>query len=151
MAQIDENVLWGAAEKLRDKCDPADYKNIVLGLVFLKYVSDKYMAKYNELAKAGDGSENEDDYYIADHVFIVPHDALWDNVAKYSKSPEIGQKIDNAFVLLEKHNNQLKGILLKTYSKGDLDKKALGELVDFFTSNLHMEDADGDFFGQVYE
>lgn len=151
MATIDEKVLWGAAEKLRDKCDPADYKNVVLGLVFLKYVSDRYMAKYNALVKEGEGSENDEDEYIADHVFIVPKEALWDNVAKYSKSPGLGQKIDEAFILLEKHNNQLKGILPKTYSKSDLDKKALGELVDFFTTNLHMEDADGDFFGQVYE
>lgn len=151
MATIDEKVLWGAAEKLRDKCDPADYKNVVLGLVFLKYVSDRYMAKYNALVKEGDGSENDEDEYIADHVFIVPKEALWDNVARYSKSPKLGQKIDEAFILLEKHNNQLKGILPKTYSKSDLDKKALGELVDFFTTNLHMEDADGDFFGQVYE
>lgn len=151
MASIDEKVLWGAAEKLRDKCDPADYKNVVLGLVFLKYVSDRYKAKYNELVKQNDGSENIDDYYIADHVFIVPKEALWDNIARFSKSPELGQKIDEAFISLEKHNDQLKGILPKTYSKSDLDKKALGELVDFFTNNLHMEDADGDFFGQVYE
>ena len=151
MATIDEKVLWGAAEKLRDKCDPADYKNVVLGLVFLKYVSDRYMAKYNALVKEGEGTENDEDEYIADHVFIVPKEALWDNIAKYSKKPELGQKIDEAFILLEKHNNQLKGILPKTYSKSDLDKKALGELVDFFTTNLHMEDADGDFFGQVYE
>lgn len=151
MATIDEKVLWGAAEKLRDKCDPADYKNIVLGLVFLKYVSDRYMAKYNALVKEDEGSENDKDEYIADCVFIVPKEALWDNVAKYSKSPELGQKIDEAFILLEKNNDQLKGILPKTYSKSDLDKKALGELVDFFTTNLHMEDADGDFFGQVYE
>lgn len=151
MAVIDEKVLWGAAEKLRDKCDPADYKNVVLGLVFLKYVSDRYMAKYNELIKANDGSENEDDYYIADHVFIVPKNALWSNIAKFSKDPSLGQKIDEAFISLEKQNNQLKGILPKTYSKSDLDKKALGELVDFFTTHLHMENVDGDFFGQVYE
>ena len=151
MAVIDEKILWGAAEKLRDKCDPTDYKNVVLGLVFLKYVSDRYMAKYNELIKANDGSENEDDYYIADHVFIVPKNALWSNIAKFSKDPSLGQKIDEAFISLEKQNNQLKGILPKTYSKSELDKKALGELVDFFTTHLHMENADGDFFGQVYE
>lgn len=148
---INENILWKAAEKLRDKCDPADYKNVVLGLVFLKYVSDQYMSKYNELKKFNDGRENDDDYYIAEHVFIVPKDALWSNVALHSKSDDLGQIIDGAFVLLEKKNNQLKGILPKTYSKSDLDKTALGELVDFFTNNLNMENADGDFFGQVYE
>lgn len=151
MSRIDEKVLWGAAEKLRDKCDPSDYKNIVLGLVFLKYVSDKYIVKYNELKKIGDGRENDNDYYIGDHVFIVPKEALWDEIARHSKNENLGQVIDNAFIVLEKHNNQLKGILPKTYSKSDLDKVALGELVDFFTNNLNMEEADGDFFGQVYE
>ena len=148
---IEEDILWKAAEKLRDKCDPADYKNVVLGLVFLKYVSDKYVVKYNELKKVGDGREDDDDYYIAEHVFIVPKEALWSNVAKHSKQPDLGQIIDNAFIAIERSNNQLKGILPKTYSKSDLDKTALGELVDFFTNKLNMEDADGDFFGQVYE
>lgn len=156
---IDENVLWKAAEKLRDKCDPADYKNIVLGLVFLKYVSDKYKAKYNELVRLNRDLDDED-YYIADHVFIVPKEAMWDEIAKYTKSNKVmpngqeynlGQLIDRAFDLLEKNNSQLKGILPKTYSKSDLDKNALGELVDFFSNNLNMEDTDGDFFGQVYE
>lgn len=149
--KIDEKILWKAAEKLRDKCDPADYKNIVLGLVFLKYVSDKYTRKYQELLKKGDGSENERDYYVADHVFIVPKKALWSEVASHSKSSEIGQIVDEAFIELEKENNQLKGILPKTYSKSDLDKATLGELIDFFTTHLNMEDAEGDFFGQVYE
>lgn len=148
---IDEDLLWKAAEKLRDKCDPADYKNVVLGLVFLKYVSDKFVLKYNELKKYGDGREDEDDYYVAEHVFIVPKEALWSEVAVHSKSSDIGQVLDNAFILLEKNNDQLKGILPKTYSKSDLDKTALGELIDFFTNNLNMENADGDFFGQVYE
>lgn len=151
MAQIDEKVLWGAAVKLRDKCDPADYKNVVLGLVFLKYVSDRYTAKYNELKIFGDGRENDDDYYLADHVFIVPEKALWKNIASFSKDASLGQKIDGAFEELERRNNELKGILPKTYSKSELDKVALGELVDFFTTNLKMENADGDFFGQIYE
>lgn len=151
MAKIDEKVLWGAAEKLRDKCDPADYKNVVLGLVFLKYVSDKFELKYNELKQVGDGREEDSDYYIADHVFIVPKEARWSYISKYSKDSTLGEKIDTAFEKLEKQNDQLKDILPKTYSKSDLDKIALGELVDFFTNNLNMQDADGDFFGQVYE
>lgn len=149
MAKIDEKVLWGAAEKLRDKCDPADYKNVVLGLVFLKYVSDKFELKYNELKK--DGYEEDNDYYIADHVFIVTKEARWSYISKYSKDATLGEKIDKAFEKLEKQNDQLRDILPKTYSKSDLDKIALGELVDFFTNNLNMQDADGDFFGQVYE
>ncbi|MEX1818304.1 class I SAM-dependent DNA methyltransferase [Metamycoplasma hominis] len=149
---IDEEILWNAAVKLRDKCDPADYKNVVLGLVFLKYVSDKFKAKYKELAMVGDGREKDNDYYTSDHVFIVPKEASWDNIASHSKQNDLGQIIDNAFISLEKNNNkQLKGILPKTYSKSDLDKIALGELVDFFSNNLNMEDANGDFFGQVYE
>lgn len=68
MAKNDEKVLWGAAEKLRDKCDPADYKNVVLGLVFLKYVSDKLEIKYKELKKEGDGREEDRDYYVAENV-----------------------------------------------------------------------------------
>ncbi len=148
---IDEKILWKAAEKLRDKCAPEDYKNVVLGLVFLKYVSDKYSAKYNELAKFKDGREEDDDYYISDHVFIVPKNALWNNVSSHSKQEDLGQIIDNAFISLEKSNEQLKGILPKTYSKSELDKAALGELVDFFSNELNMEDAEGDFFGQVYE
>lgn len=146
---INEDILWVAAKKLRDKCDPADYKNIILGLVFLKYVSDKYTAKYKELAKSG--NENDEDYYTEDHVFIVPKEALWEEIAKHSKQEDLGQIIDKAFILIEKGNKQLKGILPKTYSKSDLDKSVLGELVDFFSNNLNMKDADGDFFGQVYE
>ncbi|MFP4877203.1 type I restriction-modification system subunit M [Metamycoplasma hominis] len=151
MSLINEDILWQAATKLRDKCDPVDYKNIVLGLVFLKYVNDKYIAKYKELQKKNDGSENEKDYYIADHVFIVPKKALWSNIQLNSKEENLGQTIDEGFIELEKQNKQLKGILPKTYSKNDLDKIVLGELVDFFTNNLNLEETDGDFFGQVYE
>lgn len=151
MAHIDEDILWKAAEKLRNKCDPAQYKNIVLGLVFLKYVSDKYVAKRNELIKFHDGREDIDDYYIKDFVFIVPHKALWSEIAKSSKQPDLGQKIDEAFALIESKNYKLKGILSKIYSDSKLDKATLGELVDFFENNLKMEEADGDFFGQIYE
>lgn len=146
---IDEKVLLKAAEKLREKVPPEDYKNVVLGLVFLKYVSDKYTAEYEKLKK--DGNEKDLDYYKSDHIFIVPEKANWKYIANYSKQPELGQVIDSAFEELEKNNDQLKGILPKTYSEPDLDKQALGEIVDFFTNNLNMQDADGDFFGQVYE
>lgn len=162
MSKIDEKVLWKAAEKLRDKCDPADYKNVVLGLVFLKYVSDRYEAEYEKLKK--DGNQDDKDYYIADHVFInpsryeldkkwieIPKRNVWNEVSRHSKDPSLGQIIDALFIAIEKENGALKGILPKTYSKSELNKTALGELVDFFTTSLNMSDADGDFFGQIYE
>lgn len=148
---IDENILWKAVEKLLDKVDPTDHREVVLGLVFLKYVSDKYQAKYNELSSRNDGSELDSDYYIEDNIFLVPQKALWSYIVSYSKQPEIGQVIDNAFLELEKNNDQLNGILPKIYSKSSLDKMALGELVDFFDNNLNAQDLDSDFFGQVYE
>ena len=148
---IDEKILWNAAEKLRDKVDPADYKNVILGLVFLKYVSDKYTNKYAELVKFNDDREKDPDEYKAENIFIVPEKAQWSYIAKNSKSSEIGQIIDNAFDLLEKNNEQLQGILPKTYSKSELDKTALGELIDDFTNDLVLHEDDGDFFGQIYE
>ena len=148
---IDEKILWDAAEKLRDKVDPADYKNVILGLVFLKYVSDKYTNKYNELLKFNDGREKDIDEYKAENIFIVPEKAQWSYIAKNSKSNELGQIIDNAFDLLEKNNEQLQGILPKTYSKSELNKTALGELIDDFTNDLVLKEDDGDFFGQIYE
>ncbi|MBQ5492702.1 MAG: SAM-dependent DNA methyltransferase, partial [Mycoplasmataceae bacterium] len=148
---IDEKILWNAAEKLRDKVDPADYKNVILGLVFLKYASDKYTNKYAELVKFNDDREKDPDEYKAENIFIVPEKAQWCYIAKNSKSSEIGQIIDNAFDLLEKNNEQLQGILPKTYSKSELDKTALGELIDDFTNDLVLHEDDGDFFGQIYE
>ncbi|RMA78615.1 type I restriction enzyme M protein [Metamycoplasma subdolum] len=150
-APINEDILWEAAEKLRNKCSPADYPNIVLGLVFLKYVSDKYQKKYEELKANNDGSEKDKNCYIADHVFTVPEKAQWDYVASFSKQANLGQKIEEAFILIEKENEKLKGLLPKIYSKSDLDLTTLGELVDFFTTQLNLKDVKGDFFGQVYE
>lgn len=149
---INEDILWKAAEKLRDKCDPADYKNIVLGLVFLKYLSDKYNARYNELKLENEGNETDSDYYKNNNIFIIPNEkARWETIASQYYKKEIGQLIDEAFDIIEKENEELRGILPKIYSKSDLDKNALGELVDFFANNLNLEDSDGDFFGQVYE
>lgn len=151
MAKINEKVLWEAAEKLRDKCNPTEYKDIVLGLVFLKYVSDKFTNKYNELKSRNDGSEHNEEKYISEHIFIVENEAKWDYISSFCNDESIGQKIEEAFVLLEKKNDELKNILPKIYSNSDLDKVVLGELVNFFTNSLKMDDTDGDFFGQIYE
>ena len=148
---IDENILWDAAEKLRDKCDPADYKNIVLGLVFLKYVSDKYTAKYNALKQYNDGREDDEDYYISDHVFIVPKNALWDEIAKYTKSNKVlengqefnlGQLIDNAFIELEKNN-----LIVANYCLPFCNKNNFKELWNKINNSILK---DGYFVGNFF-
>ena len=151
MALIDENVLWASADKLRGSVAPSDYMHITLGLIFLKYISDRFEEKYNDLLKDNEGFENDKDEYLADHIFWLPEKARWKKVAKYSKQEEIGQKLDEAFLEIEKENEELKGILPKMYSKPEIDKRRLGELVDLFTNKLITEDKEGDFMGQVYE
>ena len=151
MALINENVLWASADKLRGSVAPSDYMHITLGLIFLKYISDRFDDKYKSLVEEGEGFENDKDEYIADHIFWVPEKSRWSYVASFSKQEEIGQKLDEAFIELEKENEELKGILPKTYSKPEVDKRRLGELIDLFTNQLVTEDKEGDFMGQVYE
>lgn len=151
MAIINENILWASADKLRGSVAPSDYMHITLGLIFLKYISDRFEEKHKALLDEGEGFENDKDEYIADHIFWVPEKSRWEYVASFSKQEEIGQKLDEAFIELEKENEELKGILPKTYSKPEVDKRRLGELVDLFTNELITEDKEGDFMGQVYE
>ena len=150
MAIIDEKVLWASADKLRGSIGASDYMHIVLGLIFLKYISDRFEEKYAQLVEEGDGFENDKDEYISEHIFWVPEKARWNYVATFSKQEEIGQKLDEAFIEIEKENEELKGILPKIYSSSTVDKRRLGELIDLFTNQLETS-ADGDFMGQVYE
>lgn len=148
-----EDQLWLAADKLRGHMDAAVYKHTVLGLVFLKYVSDSFMERYNELLVEGDGFEEERDAYAEKNVFWVPKNARWEHIKNSAKKSEIGKIIDDAMVLIEKENKTLKGVLQKDYARPDLDKRMLGELVDLI-SKIGLGDKESkqkDVLGRVYE
>lgn len=148
-----EEKLWQAADKLRSHMDAAVYKHVVLGLVFLKYVSDSFIERYNELKDEGDGFEEEKDAYAEKNVFWVPKSARWDNIKHNAKKPEIGKIIDDAMNAIEKENKTLKGVLQKDYARPDLDKRMLGELVDLISS-IELGDKASkqkDLLGRVYE
>ena len=109
-----EKEIWDAACILRGNLDASEYKQVVLGLIFLKYISDKFEARYNELVAEGDGFEEDRDEYTANNVFFVPEDARWKKIADAAHAPEVGKVIDDAMLLIEKENPRLKGILPKT-------------------------------------
>ncbi|MCR5728003.1 MAG: type I restriction-modification system subunit M [Lachnospiraceae bacterium] len=148
-----ESELWLAADKLRSNMDAAEYKHVVLGLIFLKYVSDSFTEKYNELKEAGYGDEEDRDEYTADNIFWVPKEARWENIQAHATSTEIGKVIDAAMEAIEKENDSLKGVLTKNYSRPELDKTRLGELVTLFTNKAvgTKEAKEKDVLGRVYE
>ncbi|MDD3053755.1 MAG: class I SAM-dependent DNA methyltransferase [Endomicrobiaceae bacterium] len=148
-----EDKLWLAADKLRGSMDSGEYKHVVLGLIFLKYVSDAFESKYKELVKDEYGNEEDKDEYTAENIFWVPKIARWSEIIRYSNTPEIGKVIDNAMESIEKENPSLKGVLNKNYSRPELDKTRLGELVTLFT-NLEIgtdRAKEMDMLGRVYE
>ena len=147
-----EKEIWDAACILRGNMDAAEYKQVVLGLIFLKYISDKFDAKYQELMDEGEGMEEDRDEYAAENIFFVPPEARWKNVADKAHSPEIGTAIDNAMTLIEKENPRLKGILPKNFARPELDKRRLGNVVDLFTNIRMKEHGDTrDILGRTYE
>ena len=148
-----EEELWASADKLRNNMDAAEYKHVVLGLIFLKYVSDTFMEKYKELLEEDEEFAEDMDAYLAEGVFWVPEIARWDYIAKYSKQAEIGQIVDSALDAIEKENDSLRGVLPKNYSRPELDKRILGEIIDLFT-NINVGGKEGkekDILGRVYE
>ncbi|MEK4495506.1 class I SAM-dependent DNA methyltransferase [Ureibacillus sp. FSL W8-0352] len=148
-----EEKLWQAADKLRNNMDASEYKHVVLGLIFLKYVSDTFQEKWNELMELDPDFAEDRDAYTAEGVFWVPEDARWGYIAERAKQPEIGQIIDNALDKIEKENPTLKGVLPKNYSRPELDKRILGEIIDVFT-NMDVggsEAREKDVLGRVYE
>ncbi|MFA6815012.1 MAG: class I SAM-dependent DNA methyltransferase [Parabacteroides sp.] len=147
-----ENNLWAMADKLRGNIENSEYKHVILGLVFLKYVSDAFGERYNQLVKAGDGFEEERDAYTEKGVFFVPSQARWDFIKNSAKLPTIGQIIDDAMVAIEKENPGLKGVLQKNYARPALDKHKLGELVDMLSFKMgDKESRAKDVLGRVYE
>ncbi len=152
-----EAKLWLAADKLRNNLDAAEYKHVVLGLVFLKYISDSFEELHQKLL-AGEGqfagADPEDkDEYRADNVFWVPTEARWDHLQSNAKQPNIGTLIDDAMDAIERDNPRLKGTLQKNYARPALDKQRLGELIDL-VGTIGLGDAENrskDILGRVYE
>lgn len=152
-----EVVLWKAADKLRKNIDAAEYKHVVLGLIFLKYISDSFEAHYNLLV-LGDGefagADPEDrDEYTAYNVFFVPENARWSFLLNQAKQPTIGKLVDDAMEAIENENPQLKGVLPKVYARQNLDPTSLGELIDLI-GNIALGDAksrSADVLGHVFE
>ncbi len=148
-----EKKLWEAADKLRSNMDAAVYKHVVLGLIFLKYISDSFEELYEELKADPVADEEDEDEYIAQKVFWVPKIARWSNLKDNARQPEIGQIIDDAMRAIEKRNTALKGVLQKDYARPDLDKVKLGELVDLI-GGIGLGDEENrskDILGRVYE
>ena len=163
-----ENKLWQVADKLRNNMDAAEYKHVVLGLIFLKYISDAFAERYQTLdgeisnkkspsylaePAARYETLNDPDEYRAENVFYVPPKARWEHLQKNAKQPTIGKVIDDAMDEIEKDNQSLRGVLPKNYSRPSLDKQRLGELIDLIgTIGLgDKESRKGDILGRVYE
>lgn len=159
-----EQTLWEAADKLRGNQEPSEYKHVVLGLVFLKYISDRFIERRQaiEAGLEADGIKPERraaflesrDEYTSHNVFWVPEDARWETIQSRAKLPSVGEDIDRAMDVIEKENPSLRGVLPRNYGRDGLDKRRLGELVDligsigFTSSDDHGSD---DVLGRVYE
>lgn len=146
-----EETLWKAADKLRGSMDASDYKYVVLGLLFLKYISDKFETKHDELVEEGMGFEEDRDEYLAENIFWVPKEARWSYIRDNAKDEKIGQYIDDALILIEKENPSLKGVLDKRYARPELDKRRLGELIDLISTIKLHKNGEQDLLGRVYE
>lgn len=146
-----EQQIWAAADILRGNVDAAEYKHVVLGLIFLKYISDAFEARRCELEAAHDDVEDKDAYTEV-NVFFVPPSARWSVIAGAAHKEEIGTIIDDAMRAIEKENRRLKDILPKNYARDELDKRRLGNVVDLFTNIRMIEHGgDKDILGRTYE
>ena len=147
-----EKQIWDAACVLRGNLDASEYKSVVLGLIFLKYISDRFEAKFQDLLKEGEGFEEDKDEYVAENIFFVPENARWGVIAAAAHTPEIGAVIDDAMRSIEKENRRLRDVLPKNFARPELDKRRLGEVVDLFT-NIRMAEhgTSKDILGRAYE
>jgi type I restriction enzyme M protein len=150
-----EAQLWQMADALRGSMDAAEYKHVVLGLIFLKYISDAFEEQHTRLVAAeGEGADPEDpDEYRAESIFWVPPEARWEHLKAQAKQPTIGELVDDAMAGIERDNPALKGVLPKEYARPALDKQRLGQLIDMI-SNIKVGDKDArakDVLGRVYE
>lgn len=148
-----EKQIWDAACVLWGHIPAAEYRKVIIGLIFLRYISCVFEKKYKQLVEEGDGFENDRDAYAEDNVFFVPKEARWDVIAEAAHTPEIGTAIDDAMRAIERENPVLKNVLPKNYGNPDLDKRVLGNVVDLFTNEVHMDDTEEskDLLGRTYE
>lgn len=148
-----EAELFKAADKLRGNMEPSDYKHVVLGLIFLKYISDAFEARHQALLTEDPAAAEDRDEYLAENVFWVPKEARWSHLQANAKKPTIGTLIDDAMRAIEKENESLKGVLPKDYARPALNKVMLGELIDLISGIALGEDGSRskDVLGRVYE
>ena len=148
-----EKQIWDAACVLWGHIPVAEYRKVIVGLIFLRYISSAFENRYQELVEEGDGFEDDRDAYEMENVFFVPEEARWNVIASAAHTPEIGIVIDNAMRAIEKENNTLKNVLPKNYASPDLDKRILGDVVDIFTNSIDMSDTEAseDLLGRTYE
>ena len=147
-----EEKIWKAADVLRGNLKAAEYEGVVLGLIFLKYISDCFETKYQALLNEPLADPEDKDEYMADNVFFVPKDARWSVISADAHQPSIGVTIDNAMRLIEQENPRLKGILPKNFARPELDKRRLGDVVDLFTNiQMHAAGDEKDLLGRTYE
>ena len=150
-----EEKLWASADALRNNMDAAEYKHVVLGLIFLKYISDAFEAKHAELeAQRAEGADPEDrDEYRAENIFWVPKEARWSHLKANAPQPTIGRLVDDAMSAIERDNESLKGVLPKDYARPGLDKQRLGQLINLVSDIALGSAADRakDTLGRVYE
>jgi type I restriction enzyme M protein len=148
-----ESSLFKTADQLRKNIDAAEYKNVVLGLIFLKYISDSFQKLHDKLSQDSFSDPEDRDEYIAENCFFVPREARWAELQAKAKLPDIGVYLDDAMSAIEKENRDLKNVLPKVYGKANLDKASLGQLIDVISDielQAHGEDTK-DLLGRVYE
>lgn len=147
-----EKELWDAACVLWGHIPATEYRKVIVGLIFLRYISNAFEKKYIQLVEEGDGFEDDPDAYIEDNIFFVPECARWKVISSAAHTPEIGKVIDDAMRAVEQENTDLKNVLPKNFGSPDLDKRVLGEVVDLFT-NMDMGDTEEskDLLGRTYE
>ncbi len=148
-----EATLWATADKLRGNLDAAEYKHVVLGLIFLKYISDAFEEKHAELQKEKGADPEDRDEYTAESIFWVPPEARWSYLQGRAKDPVIGKLLDSAMIAIERDNPSLKGVLPKEYARPHLDKQSLGGVIDL-VSTIGLGDKESrskDIIGRVYE
>ena len=151
---INESELWAMADALRGSTDAAEYKHVVLGLIFLKYISDAFEERHAAvLGEWGEEAAEDPDEYTAEAIFWVPPEARWAHLSAQARQPTIGQAVDKAMAGVERDNPALKDVLPKDYARPALDKQRLGQLIDMI-GNIALGDEEAranDVLGRVYE